>query len=297
VAGPYSSPDGRTNVPLTATEYALRRLTGHSVWIESPLRQNELDIYWIPPPFLQNQYPKGFNIYRGHVPIFQPTSQQWVKLNGALVNTPFFQDTTVDTKRREQVYYAVTAVLRDDSEVLLNDPVTLLQNETSGRRRTIISMPRIFREYRYRKWIILDNDAEYVDILIRFLSGTRCDCFSGEYEGDARPDCPKCFGTGYVGGYAPLRDVLLRILSIEEVLRLQPQGLQLRTGPKGWLVDFPIMRNGDIVVRRTGQRYAVDKVDFVVHQGILTEQNFDLNELPETHPIYDFSLPAGDAPG
>jgi hypothetical protein len=297
--GSYAAQAGNLNVPLDSREYAARRLNGHTVWVESPLHRNELDIYWLPPSFAANVYPKGFNIYRGHTPVFTPTALTWQKLNDVPITVPMFRDSTADVKRREQLYYVVTAVMLDDREMPLDDAVTLLQNENMGRRKTIISPPRVYREYRRRKWLILENDAERVDVLIRILSGERCPkCFSGEYEGQARPDCDVCFGTGYRGGYVPLRDVMCRILSIEEVLRLQPAGLQMRTGPKAWLVDFPIMRNGDIIVRHsTGQRYEVDLVDFVVHQGILTEQNFNLNELPETHPIYDYTLPEGIAPG
>lgn len=177
-------------------------------------------------------------------------------------------------------------------ELLLDEPRTINTHVGGphGRRRKNISMPRIFREFKRRKYIIFHNNSEDIVILLRKRAGVRCACYSCDYE-SAGAGCDTCFGTGFEGGYCILRAVELRFLSVQELLSLQPAGLQFKSNPRGWLVDFPVLSNGDVVVRSNNYRYEIQKLDIITHQGVLTEQNFDLIALDTTSPIYDFTIP------
>lgn len=276
---------------------AERRLTPNAVWVESPLRHDELDVYWHPRQHPDNRYPVGFNVYRLKTPQMRFTSPGAVKLNTTLVTIPLFRDLAAPTRRRDHVYYVVTEEFDDGTELSLSDPVTIgLGFNPPGRRRKNISMPRIYQEFRRRKYLILENTAEMVDLLIRKKSGTRCPCFNCEYEASESTRCADCFGVGFQGGFELLRDVLCRVMNINEVLSLQPQGIVFKTNPRGWLVDFPLLRNGDVVVRRNGDRVEVNAVDYMYHQGILTHQDFDLIDLPTNSVIYDFLIPDSATP-
>jgi hypothetical protein len=262
------------------------------VWIEAPLNREELDIYWNVLPWSNNSYPLGWNVYRSVGPRWQ--GPDVVKLNTTAVTIPMYQDTTVDNRYKQQYYYTVTAIYADGSEYPVASPRTLEAYLGTQRRKKVISMPRVFEEFKRRAYIILDNGAEVLDILVRKRAGTRCDCYSGEYESVGNAVNCTCYGTGFDRGYILLPDIQMRVLDVAEVLKVQPAGLEFSSNPKGWVVDFPVLRNGDIVIRKNGERYEVDRISFRMHQGVLTEQNFDLVSLPEKHPVYQYVVPDSD---
>lgn len=262
------------------------------VRVETPFRRTGLLVYWQPRPFDKNRYPSGWHVYRGLSPDMVPGSAGTEKLTTTPVTVPMYLDATANTMVGANWYYLVTEVVNGVEERL--DKAVTLNQWFGGEHRTMLSPVRIYQEFKRRKWLLLGRTAETVDFLIRRRAGTRCRCFAPEYESILKSDCTDCYGTGWLRGYELLRSVKCRVLSITETLKLQPKGIIFDSRPKAWIVDFPISRNGDIIVRRNGERYEIDQVDPVIHQGVLTEQNFSLTSLPETHPVYLYQIPASD---
>lgn len=265
--------------------------SSHRVWVESPLLRTELDIYWVVNLAWSNR-PKGYNIYRSQSPTFVMGSPSVTQLNSSLLRVPLFRDTTVDLTRRTIYWYLVTEVLEDNTERPLDIPTALGNPFTTAAAQIPSASPQmIYREFRRRKHLIQRRTAEKVDLLIERTAGTRCSCYSPAFESGGSDACNACYGTSFQGGYEVLIDVEMRILTPNEMLRVQPAGLQFVSTDTGWIVDFPLMRNGDVVVRRNGRRYEVDSVQSTRHQGIITEQDFDLKELETTAPVYAFNIP------
>lgn len=267
----------------------LLRIANRVVWVESPLVVNELDVYWI-PQVVTGKTLNGHNVYRHVTARFAPSDPGVVKLNtSGLVTVPMWRDPTLDMSRKQQFYYLVTQHFTDGSEIALDFPVNVNEaRSNSGVKFRNISTPRIYQEWRRRKTIIMRHTAEQVQVLVLRTSGSRCECFETKYENSIYGNCPDCFGTGFDRGYELINDVPCRVLTHTEVLKLQPAGLVLSANPRGWLVDFPILRNGDVMCRRNGLRYEVNSVDYTIHQNILTEQNFELIALPQNHMAYTF---------
>lgn len=247
-------------------------------------------VYWLPPETLPAGF-SGFNVYRSPEPTSDLTSPSLELLTPIPVGVPFFLDPQPQTEPLGVPSYLVT-VIGSSGEDAIDRPVQVGDTsdpDRQGRRFPVLSMPRIFQEFRRRKDILLGLNAEKVTFLIRRMVGHRCRlCFKGPYEGSAQASCPVCTGTGWERGYEVLPDVLCRIGTLAEALRLQPAGLEFSSNPKGWLVGFPLLRNGDALVRSNGKRYAVQRIDLTVHQGILTGQDFDLVAYEPFHPIYAF---------
>ena len=283
-----------TGMTVRWADLPFNAIDGSRVWVESSLEHGRLVVYWTPKPFDTNRYPTGWNVYRAISPDMAVGSPQVEKLTSSPVAIPMFIDSSVDTRVAAHWYYLVTEVFSNGEELRLDKPVTLNQ-WFGGEDRETLSPVRIYREFKRRKHIVLDRTAERVDFLVRRRAGTRCSCYQTDYESILDSKCKQCYGTGWVRGYELLRSVKCRILSITEVLKLQPKGLVFDSKPKAWLVDFPIARNGDVIVRRNGERYEIDQVDPVIHQGVLTEQNFSLVSLPEMHPIYLYLISTSDA--
>lgn len=280
---------------LVRYEESWLRLANARVYVVAPYDRSELDIYWIPATPLLTGTLLGFDIYRARSS--QPvSSSDWVKLNTSLIVTTSYRNTGVDRSYYNFWWYRVVEVYEDDHHVQftreVDRPVSLDSHLNGyGSDSNCLSVQQIAREWRRRKYIILNRNAELVSILFRRVAGQRCSCFNREYESpDRAADCPTCYSTGWAGGYEVLRDVLCRITPVKEQLQLEAPGLVLHTDPQAWLCDFPLVRDGDIVVRRNNWRYEIKDVNLLQTQGILTEQTFTVSKLDLTHPVQAFPL-------
>lgn len=270
-----------SNTAASSSHLRIRR-----VRVEFPLAKNTLSVHWTTAPFTVNNYPVGFNVYRATDPDATAGSAGSTKLNATPIGMTFYRDTTVDLSLRQVYWYTVTEVSASGAERALDEPAAMQVDIGNGPASNIASMPRILREMKRHKEVVLKRDGELVVLLMRKRAGVLCECYSCEYENTANPECDSCYGTAFEGGYEILPDVRLRFLTLSEVLQRVPQGLQMRSNPRGWLIDYPILTNGDVAARRNGYRFEVDKLDLRSTQGVLTEQDFDMVSLETSHPVY-----------
>jgi hypothetical protein len=257
-----------------------------TVWVERRPDGRTTVVFWslltAPAGFA------GFNVYRSPQPCSDLTSPSLEKLTSSPIGVSFYLD---DVEPLSAASYLVTRVA-DDGEHPLYRPVQFgdtLDPERYGTRRPVLSPPRIAKEFRRRKGILLKRNAEDVIFLIRRMFGRRCpSCFDGAAESASRADCSTCYGTGWERGYEPVYGGRCRVLSIEEALKLQLPGLVFSSAPKGWHVGFPLLRQGDIVVRpTTGHRYEAQGISTAVFEGILTGQDYSLVAYDPGNPIYN----------
>lgn len=262
-----------------------------SVWVELRAIDRQTVVYWAAPVPLPVGI-VGFNVYRSPQPTSDLTSKSLVKLTPNPIGFSFLLDPQSQIEPFGISSYVVT-VVETAREWVLDRPVQVGDTSDSdryGRRFAVISMPRVFEEFRRRKDILLGLNSERVTFLIRRLIGKRCaECFSGAMEGSTRADCQNCYGTGWERGYEPVV-ARCRIGSISEALNLDPAGLKFGSNPNGWHVGFPLLRQGDVVARIDGKRYEAQKISMAVHQGILTGQDYELVAYDPFHPIYNFPL-------
>lgn len=261
------------------------------VWAERRPNSKQNVVFWNVPVPMPKTF-QGFHVYRSPQPTTDLTSPTLERLTTAPVGVPFFIDAQPASEPFGVPSYLVTG-LNTGQEWVLEGGVAVGDNtddDRYGRRFPILSMPRIYKEFRRRKDILLGLNSERVVFLIRRLAGKRCpECFQGAYETSGRADCGNCFGTGWDRAYEPV-EALCRVGTLEEALRLQPAGLEFASSPKGWHVGFPLVRQGDVVVRLDGKRYEVQRISLTVHQGIITGQDYDLVAYDPNHPIYNFPI-------
>lgn len=275
-----------TGAPPSASDIHHKRSLLRKVQVNPTYATSQLLVYWDPTdlgPFL------GFNVYRTQSPV---TYEGVSPLNGSPLKVLYFLDKQVPVTAAH-FYYTVTGIHMDGTEIQLDEPVTLLDGSSSGRRITTISPYRIFREFVRRKSLIQQNTGDSVLLLVRLQAGQRCpSCFNGEYEQSSRKDCIDCYGTSWKGGYELVSDVSVSFRSNQETLRLLAQGLTLDAMPDFWLPPYPLIRNGDVLVKKSGLRYQIDNVDYNYCQGVLTEMSGKYIQLPLTDPVYGFDLVA-----
>lgn len=291
-----SSNSGGPSVGIpTADQFAADRINFSQVWVQSPLTRTDLNVYWTPKTGIHDLNPLGYNVYRSVVPRWDNGQNIGTKLNSVPITVPFWHDATADVCRKTHYWYTVTEILQDGSERQMSKPVnTESFTSDKGSRFKNISPQRIYKEFVRRKQIILNNTAELCDLLIERTAGKRCTCFSGEYEAASNSACASCFGTGFARGYELMRDIQVRIIPRRESLELQPKGLVLNNNPQAWMLDWPLVRTSDVIVRKNGLRYTIENLDVVRHQGLPTEQNFDIHTLESTEPVYAYNIPQSD---
>lgn len=112
-------------------------------------------------------------------------------------------------------------------------------------------------------------------------NGYRCN-----YEGEF---CPRCLGTGILGGYVRMADVKIRVRNAQQQAEIRNDGIVLTEGRRGYMAAFPTVQTGDFFVRVNGERYAIANVTSRELQGHRTLQVFNINIVEPEHPLYDIT--------
>ena len=258
--------------------------TPQGVIVTNPLTGNDLVVAWQinPIPVL------GYNVYRS-------LSRQGaaVKLNSSLILITFFDDNTAVQKSRTDYWYSVTAV-DATGESAPSDPV---QQNPDANTHSQADLPQagdliemnqvaILEEGVRRNEILLRRGGERVNVFIRRTAGPRCVNFDPVRIQCKLPNCPNCYGVGYMGGYDKYANVLMKIEPFQQQIRLTEMGTQVISGAPSWVTTFPILKPGDLVARTiNNRRYELQNLDTKLSRGIITRQAFMLNEiLPSESP-------------
>lgn len=73
-------------------------------------------------------------------------------------------------------------------------------NSNNDRHKTL-NVEDVSSEIQRRERVLLEAIGELCDIWVRKQNGDICGCIKHKNIQSADPDCPTCFGVGYVGGY------------------------------------------------------------------------------------------------
>jgi hypothetical protein len=259
------------------------------VIVTNPLTDQDLVVSWqvFPTPIL------GFNVYRS-------LSRQGpsTKLNASLILITFYDDNTATQQARTDYWYSVTAV-DATGESAPSDPV---QQNPEANNNSQVNLPQagdavemnqiaILAEGVRRNEILLRRGGETVNVFIRRTAGVRCANFDNARIQCKLPNCPICYGVGYVGGYDKYSNVLMKIEPYEQNIALTEFGVKVTSGAPSWITTFPIVKPGDIVTRTiNNRRYELQNLDTKLSRGIITRQSFNLNEILPTESPAIFSL-------
>ena len=136
---------------------------------------------------------------------------------------------------------------------------------------------------------ILQNDGTDCDVFMRRWGtdapfGIPCACTNNS---DANADfrgsdkCSLCFGTGIIGGFYPPIKMTIRFnLMPAKEFKGAVFGLKVSQTYDAWTLPEPILRAGDMIVRRyDGERYIVEQVATSIHRDVATRTDLKLNLL------------------
>lgn len=156
------------------------------------------------------------------------------------------------------------------------------------------SKERYFLEIRNRyKWL-LEMGGERVLLYKRKWTGKRCPNWDNVYKKDGNHEAEKppiCFGTGIVGGYfRPVEIAASMISGGQESAVVEVWGRRRIYIQRSWTLWEPLLNNGDLIVRRNGQRLWVTNVYQRRWKHFVTRQDFETAEVERNSPVYELPL-------
>jgi hypothetical protein len=131
--------------------------------------------------------------------------------------------------------------------------------------------------------------------LFRKTRGVICGC---KTTGVAQPrhGCPSCFEVGVVGGYYGPYDILYIDPDQAAVRELQEGGVTVTREAMSYLGPTPIVQDGDLIVRRNGERLVINNVNYKSWQGCIVQQEFKVTLLNKGDTRYLIPINTGMVP-
>jgi hypothetical protein len=132
-------------------------------------------------------------------------------------------------------------------------------------------------QVRRNSWLF-EQVAEPAYLYLRRVRGERCECRVNGLD-NARTGCLVCYETGIVGGFYGPFDFGY-VDPDEGALRtLEEGGVKVQRTSRSYLTLTPVVQDGDLIIRRNGERLVIDDVNYVRPRGVLLQQDFNVELL------------------
>jgi len=130
---------------------------------------------------------------------------------------------------------------------------------------------------RYNEWGF-EMFGEPALVMFRKTRGVPCGC-KGTGLGQPRTGCPSCFEVGYVGGYYGPYDIVYIDPDAGTTRELDEGGIKVTREAKSYLTRTPIVQDGDLIIRRNGERLVINGVTYKSPRGVILQQDFNVTLL------------------
>lgn len=225
----------------------------------------------------------GWNVYSSRTP-----SGPWELLNSTPLTVNFYRHRF--TLQKGFLYYKVTYISTSLGEEKLDDvpPIAESDEDIDGFQKRL---KWITLEQLRRLNLLLSWKGEPCYLLVRRRFGERCPkCFDQWGASSTSESCDVCYGTGFEGGY-DVFEGRFHVADGSERLAETEAGWNVTYNPRVWITDYPVVKEGDILVRKGDfQRYWIQDVRRQVQQSKLLMQTFSIAVVEEDNPVYKFSL-------
>jgi hypothetical protein len=146
-----------------------------------------------------------------------------------------------------------------------------------------------------RNAFLFEQSGEPASLLIRRTRGVPCGCLISN--GEPRSGCPSCYETGVVGGYYGPFELLFIDPDVAATRTINEGGVKVERSSRSYLGPTPVVQNGDLIIRRNGERLEISDVVYKSPRGVLVQQDFNVILLPAKDTRYLVPLVAPQPPG
>lgn len=198
---------------------------------------------------------------------------------------------TIQRMPRQPIWYRVTSVLQDGTE-------TPLERVTARTYLNADSLTWYWKEAVTRNSWLLFQGGERVKLYIRKWSGVPCDRHVEESTEamleSHKYECPRCFGTRFIGGFYGPHDILIAPQSEEHPMDRSERGYTDLHTQSSWTGPSPILTQRDLIIKQTGERYLIGPVSAITCPGGILQQEFTLQPIHLKDFLYTFPLDGTD---
>lgn len=131
---------------------------------------------------------------------------------------------------------------------------------------------------RRNSWLF-EQVGEPAWLMFRRTRGKVCGC-SATGTGQPRTACPSCFETGIIGGYFGPFAFLFTDPDVAATRKIDEGGVLVERDSRCYLGPSPIVQDGDLIVRKNGERLVISGVAYKMPRGVILQQEFNVRLLP-----------------
>jgi hypothetical protein len=142
------------------------------------------------------------------------------------------------------------------------------------------------REMVRRNDWIFEQVGEPAFLMFRRTRGTTCGCVLTGGLSQPKTGCPSCFEIGIVGGYYGPYDFLYIDPDSQVIRELQEGGIKVQRESTSYIGPTPIVQDGDLIIRRNGERLVINHVRYKNPRGVLLMQDYQTTLLPKGDTRY-----------
>lgn len=153
-------------------------------------------------------------------------------------------------------------------------------NQDIERPETAINIDYINDQMQYRLKQLLDAKGEHFQLYRRKISGIRCNnpvCpANNDYRKAGMENCRVCLGTGYIGGYDYIGELLISVAPADDTIIFNVGGQARITKPYSWTLANPELQPNDILFSLDRERYVQSnqRIDFQTYLDITVNPDF-----------------------
>jgi len=160
------------------------------------------------------------------------------------------------------------------------------------------TLPYYWREAINRNSWMLYQGGERVKLYTRKWMGVPCsyrveDVVEAALKSHAK-NCPRCFGTGFEGGYFGPHDILIAPPDSEHPNERGERGYTDNFVQSTWTGPEPIISQRDLIVKQTGERFLVGPVGHITCPGHILQQEFSYQPIDRSDVLYTYPLEGVD---
>jgi hypothetical protein len=173
-----------------------------------------------------------------------------------------------------RTYYTVVPVDKDGERHAPGAPGTVVKNT-----QEVDEIDWVYAEMVRRNQFLFEiGGGEPAYCMFRKWRGERCGCVYGTEQ--AKHGCPVCYETGFVGGYIGPYDFVFVPPDSAISREITEGGIKTTRDSRSYLTRTPIVQNGDLIIRRNGDRMVISNVVYKMPRGIILQQDFTVSLLP-----------------
>ena len=178
--------------------------------------------------------------------------------------------------------YDFTTNESSDIWLIGNDDIEVghvpFRGNINNSNRTLIHEAGKIKEQRRRRLMMGEEVVLYLS-----QNGERCECYDDAYE-LAQQDCQICRGTGVVKSYYKVnKKIVIPDIEVISYDTTSSGEKTIRRISGSWSDSFPYLQDKDIIERKNGERYQIQKTKDEYFANELIGQDFDLISLQDFH--------------